>query len=227
MWIKPSLRQSIQVVLTQNEMVCALIVIEKNKHHLEAITTFNDNSYCHLSSLDNPSIIKNILIPFLKQHHAQKAFISFALAGDQITQKIVHLDSPAPQQSHYAQHVPKNHVSGLQFLYVYEAKWVYMLWALPPELLFSYQMLAHEARFNLSRIITTQCALFHAYKAFAGTTFRQSTLAIDLTKSNYVFEEIIDDTQIRTQLNLKSELNIQPSSLSIIAGLAHLFKENI
>lgn len=230
MWMKAQkTNESVHVMMSDTQMICALVNTAKNKTHLQAITTYTA-PYCqNLSSLDNPSSICINLENFLQAHQCKDAFISFAISGDSINQKILSLDNPTPTLANYASHVPKNHISDIQYLYNQDGKWIYTLWSIPADLLFRYQMLAHAAKINLVRIVTTHCAIFHAYKAIAQKTFRQSQLALDLAHCDHRFENLIDTIRAQENLGLSSNtfgLPRETQSLSIIVGLTHLFKEN-
>lgn len=168
-----------------------------------------------------------MITTFLNTHNQQNAFISFCLSDPAVTQRYVTLPKNKPKRSDFTTHDPNTYAWNYQRIYQYDGQSTFYLYSLPKTLILQHQLLAIGLRLNLTRITTTESALFYLYKYIHNSAFRQAQLAVDMIKHHNKLDLLVSLDNIRRVIQLPTGFTIEQELLPIATacGLFIIEKE--
>jgi len=195
MWpFQPRNYNIVTLALTPQQIVC--LWAKKNSEAVE-VKAYERKKFGHLefekSMVFNPSKIGAIIDQFIKKNQIIKPFVSLAATGPYVFEKIITIPTSSPEKKDIQIKELKNHHS--QHVYVGpspKSGFNFYICGIKQPMLFQYKLLAIRSGFNLISLTTQKAAHIQLYKYLKKENFSHSQLAIDLSKSHYDTQSIID-----------------------------------
>lgn len=141
----------------------------------------------------NMSAISQHINTFIKTHHAQNAFVSYALNGMGLTELLMRAPEPRLSATMLLQQAPQPLIWDSCYLYPTDhTLHTFYACGIPRELLLQYQLLARMTQSSLSTLTSSWYAHLRLYKAIQGSAFRRTHLAHTLIMHEHRWNNLLN-----------------------------------
>lgn len=211
MWPLPNIRDEyVQLLFKPQSLTCSWIRKKSSTtYELCAYKQFLSNEAQGISHMFNPTYIKQSVRSFIYQHELEHAFISIALAGNNVVESIVELPFASPTRDQFP--FPKLHKLTWDFRYLYphdDARFAFYVGGINQSALLQYQLLAIAARLNVVAITPSRMAMLNVYQALYAQAFRHSHLARELQARNNQIQDLFTNDMLRRMLTIKPSVDV-------------------
>ena len=195
MWPLPSYKNElVTITICPQYLTCSWIKSSNKQAPLQlcAYERF-DLDHLELEKLIvfNPTAIKKHINTFTKKHRLHNAPIACALAGPQVSERLLTLNTLTPQPEQVVTARSPHMRWEYRYLYPHDnGNFVFYRCGIPQPLLLQYKLLATRANLNLLTLTTERMALLTLYKYLYGSAFRQSQLAVHMMQRNNMIEQL-------------------------------------
>ena len=174
----------------------------------------------------NQQAVAQAITDFFKKNKIKRSTIIFALESSTLIERITINSSASPSPRSFT--IPKlnNMIWDFRYLYPHDdGTFSFYIAGISRELLFSYQLMAHRAGITPHIITTCRSGIFHLYKQYYGSAFRQTQFAHDMLRTQHQLEHLITPDLLARMLKMDSSFAItlahEAFYLRPLLGLAH------
>lgn len=213
MWrLKARRKNQVIISLSGNQVVCAWIEPAQGSKpsHLKAYerTPFFWHEL-HNGIIYNQHAIAHAINNFFKKYHIKNSTIILAIESPALIERIVIQTSASPSPRSFTLVQLKKMIWDFKYLYPHDdSTFSFYVAGITRELLFSYQLMAHQAGIIPTIITTLRSGVFHTYKHYYGAAFRQTQLAHDMLRTQHQLENLITPDLLARMLSIPSSLSI-------------------
>jgi hypothetical protein len=215
MWPLPPIKNTfVSIIATPEQLVCCSLK-QSNKRAPFLLTGYQriplHKMELAANALFNPTAIAQHIKIFLSDYNHQNAFVSLAITSPHINEQYIVLPHASPTPDQFDLPHKKHVIWDYQYLYPNEeGKFVFYVCSMQRPLLLQYQLLAHNARINLTDITTQHIATLQLYRYFYGPAFRQTQLAVDISKYNNDLSQFFTRDALARILHIPTHITIDP-----------------
>jgi len=213
MWpFKAKKHNLITISLTPQKIACGYIT---NNNSPESIivnsyeeTKFDSYEF-EKAIVFNPTKITHIINNFTKKNNITNAQSALSVKGLNIQENIVTLVQSTPKKNNFN----ISELNNITWDYTYlgpslKSGFDFYVCGIRKEILFQYKLLLIRSGLIPTIITTEKTAHLQLYKYIKGDSFRQSQLAVDLSKNNYNIQNTFTPENISNNFTLNQTTNI-------------------
>ena len=223
MWPLPDLKNEyIALNIQPNAIACGWI--DTTKKHPAVLHAYSKIPLEQFSSIT----LMHALKQFVDTHNLTHSFLDIALATPIIHEELIRAPHASPTNEQIIPSTLKKMMCDYRYLHALDdGQHLFYLSAIDHSILFACQLLATKNNLYARTISSSYMVLLQVYKVLCAQAFRQSQLALVLTKHEYNIEHSISVDSLSRLLYIPStiSLDIGQEKLSLLTMLGLYYQE--